>query len=61
MLAFVVGTERDPQGTAAQRSRLAQAGAHLAPTSTDAAEWAVALTGSAAHGPVGTRNLTSTG
>ncbi|MGW4042555.1 acyl-CoA synthetase FdrA [Streptomyces sp. NPDC004721] len=61
VLAFVVGTERDPQGTATQRSRLTQAGAHLAPTSTDAAEWAVALIGSAAHGPVGTRDLTSTG
>ncbi|MFI5661322.1 transcriptional regulator [Streptomyces sp. NPDC051684] len=43
VIAFVVGTEGDPQNVDAVRARLEKAGAVMAPTSTDAAEWAVSL------------------
>ncbi|NBE55541.1 transcriptional regulator [Streptomyces boluensis] len=43
VVAFGVGTDRDPQGAAEQLARLRQAGVLLAPTSTDAAEFAVSL------------------
>lgn len=43
VIAFVVGTAGDPQDVDAVRARLEKAGAALAPTSTDAAEWAVSL------------------
>ncbi|MFJ9122676.1 transcriptional regulator [Streptomyces sp. NPDC102340] len=43
VIAFVVGTAGDPQDADAVRARLEKAGAVLAPTSTDAAEWAVSL------------------
>lgn len=43
VIAFVVGTAGDPQDVDAVRARLEKAGAVLAPTSTDAAEWAVSL------------------
>ncbi|MER5437909.1 transcriptional regulator [Streptomyces sp. NPDC002790] len=43
VIAFVVGTDGDPQDVDAVRARLEKAGALLAPTSTDAAEWAVSL------------------
>ncbi|MGD6740441.1 transcriptional regulator [Streptomyces sp. BH106] len=43
VIAFVVGTPGDPQDVDAVRARLEKAGAVLAPTSTDAAEWAVSL------------------
>ncbi|MDI3404976.1 acyl-CoA synthetase FdrA [Streptomyces cavernicola] len=43
VVAFTVGTDRDPQGAAEQRERLRRAGALLAPNSTDAARHAVAL------------------
>ncbi|MFZ3554463.1 transcriptional regulator [Streptomyces sp. BH055] len=43
VVAFVVGTDGDPQDADAVRANLEKAGALLAPTSTDAAEWAVSL------------------
>ncbi|MET8472575.1 transcriptional regulator [Streptomyces sp. NPDC006422] len=43
VIAFVVGTDGDPQNADGVRARLEKAGAVLAPTSTDAAEWAVSL------------------
>lgn len=43
VIAFVVGTDGDPQDADAVRASLEKAGALLAPTSTDAAEWAVSL------------------
>ncbi|MFM9370719.1 transcriptional regulator [Streptomyces sp. Da 82-17] len=43
VVAFTVGTDRDPQGASEQRDRLRRAGALLAPNSTDAAHAAVAL------------------
>ncbi|MFD7298414.1 transcriptional regulator [Streptomyces sp. NPDC059897] len=46
VIAFVVGTDGDPQDADAVRAHLEKAGALLAPTSTDAAEWAVSLAGS---------------
>ncbi|MEB8337282.1 transcriptional regulator [Streptomyces endophyticus] len=49
VIAFVVGTDGDPQDADAVRARLEKAGALLAPTSTDAAEWAVSLVGADAE------------
>ncbi|WP_338703048.1 transcriptional regulator [Streptomyces sp. Q6] len=43
VIAFVVGTDRDPQDARAQRDLLTAAGVLLAPTSTDAARWAADL------------------
>ncbi|MGY0489163.1 acyl-CoA synthetase FdrA [Streptomyces sp. WG-D5] len=61
VVAFTVGTEGDPQNVSAVRSRLARAGAHLAPTSTDAAEWAVALVAAAVNARRDAGELTSSG
>ncbi|NGO81295.1 transcriptional regulator [Streptomyces sp. YC504] len=49
VVAFVVGTDADPQDRAAQEARLRAAGALLAPTSTDAIEWAAAMVTSPGH------------
>ncbi|MER7175280.1 transcriptional regulator [Streptomyces mesophilus] len=59
VVAFVVGTDADPQDRAAQEARLREAGALLAPTSTDAIEWAAAMVTS--HGHERDRELTTAG
>ncbi|MBC9718754.1 transcriptional regulator [Streptomyces sp. TRM66268-LWL] len=59
VVAFVVGTDADPQDRAAQEARLREAGALLAPTSTDAIEWAAALV--PAHRPERSQELTAAG
>jgi FdrA protein len=43
IVAFVCGTEGDPQGRAAQVKKLEEAGALVAPNSTQAVRWAAAL------------------
>jgi FdrA protein len=45
VVTFVCGTDEDPQGLTAQKERLAQAGAFILPTSTDAAALAAAALG----------------
>ncbi|WP_425840387.1 acyl-CoA synthetase FdrA [Streptomyces fractus] len=61
VIAFVVGTDGDPQDVDAVRARLSGAGALLAPTSTDAAEWAVSLTDASREPGRTTAELTSSG
>ncbi len=59
VVAFVVGTDADPQGRSAQETRLRAAGVLLAPTSTDAIECAAALLPS--HGHERAHELTTAG
>ncbi|MFI6939012.1 acyl-CoA synthetase FdrA [Streptomyces sp. NPDC050418] len=59
VVGFVVGTTADPQGRDAQEARLREAGVLLAPTSTDAIEYAVALLPSPGHERAG--ELTAAG
>lgn len=61
VLAFVVGTDRDPQDIRAQRDLLEAAGVLLAPTSTDAARWAAGLVSGASGAAPEAALATSTG
>ncbi|NEB81355.1 hypothetical protein G3I40_40025, partial [Streptomyces sp. SID14478] len=60
VIAFLVGTDRDPQDPDAQRDLLTGAGAMLAPTSTDAAHWAVSLLPDSSQRAESAHQLTST-